>query len=490
MTIPSRRDIGSSVLWGMLLATLVLTAGVVVILLRTDPDRALLALTATALLAASAGLFLSARASHARASALHDPLTGLPHRTLLEDRVEQEIRRTERTGEPFAVVVVDLDGFKSVNDLHGHGAGDAALRTLARRLQDALRTMDTVARVGGDEFVVVSPGAGDEEAAVLADRLRRVLRSPIPVGGSSVELDASIGWAIHPVDGASCVELLERADTQMYSRKHSPSAGVTFLERRVDPTVIRDVELALERSELVVLYQPVLELRSGAPHSAEALVRRLCPNRTLAPPSDFVPHVERTALVRDLTLLVVEDALAARRLWQATGNDLSVRVNIPVRLLDDRVFVDALAAILRSQEMPLGRLTLEVSPASVGAGSSLDPEPLGRLARLGVRLSLDDGGRAGSLAALRAVPFQELKIDATLVHGIERSAVDAAVVHGLIEIGRALRIPVVAEGVETRETWRQLASWNCELAQGFFVAEPRSAEELAAWLGRRWPAVA
>ncbi|MCS7008204.1 MAG: GGDEF domain-containing phosphodiesterase, partial [Gaiellaceae bacterium] len=307
---------------------------------------------------------------------------------------------------------------------------------------------------------------------------------------SSVELDASVGWAIHPVDGDSVEKLLERADAHMYERKHGPSDGVVPLERRIDPAVVRDVELALKRSELVVLYQPVLDLRSGAPHSAEALVRRLRPNRTHVPPSDFVPHVERTALVRDLTLLVVEDALAARELWAAAGTDLAVRVNVPLRLLDDRAFLDALAAILRRGEMPPERLTLEVSPTSVGAGSSLDPLPLGRLAKLGVRLSLDDGGRAGSIAALRAVPFHALKIDAGLVHGIGRSAVDAAIVHGLVEIGRSLGIPVVAEGVETRETWRRLASWDCELAQGFFVAAPQPAQELAAWLGGRWPAVA
>lgn len=461
------------------------------IVLQTAPNRALAALASFALLAAAAGVFLSARASHARAHALHDPLTGLPNRVLLEDRIGQALRRSQRSGEPFAVVLVDLDGFKNVNDLRGHGTGDAVLRQLAARLEEALRTSDTVARVGGDEFVVVSLGAGDdEEAAMLAARLRSALREPFLVDGVTVEIDASIGWAIHPADGETATELLERADVKMYASKHEPGGLIAPLRPRVDPTVIRDVQDAVKQSELVVVYQPILDLRTGAPRGAEALVRRLLPNRTMAPPADFVPHVERTALVRDLTLLVVEDALTSRKLWAEAGSDLGVSVNIPFRLLDDRIFVDGLAGVLRAHDAPAGRLTLEVGPTSVGARTELDGRALTRLSKLGVRLSLDDGGRPGSIAALRAIPFDELKIDAALVHGIGRNDVDAAVVHGLVDIGHALKLPVVAEGVETREAWRALAAWGCDLAQGFFVAEPRPASELTDWLRGSWPAVA
>jgi EAL domain-containing protein (putative c-di-GMP-specific phosphodiesterase class I) len=224
--------------------------------------------------------------------------------------------------------------------------------------------------------------------------------------------------------------------------------------------------------------------------AAEALVRRLLPNRTVVPPAEFVPHVERTTLVRDLTLLVVDDALRARELWSETSSDLAVAVNVPFRLLGDRMFVDGLAALLRTFDAPSERLTLEVGPASVGSLSDLDHFALDRLTKLGVRLSLDDGGRPGSIAALRAMPFDELKIDAALVHGIGRNEVDAAVVHGLVGIGHALGLPVVAEGVETRDAWRALAAWGCDRAQGFFVAEPRPATEVGDWLCRRWPAVA
>jgi diguanylate cyclase (GGDEF)-like protein len=489
--IRSGRGIGVTLGWAALLAGLVLAAGVMVVALRSAPDRALIALASFALLAATAGVFLSARATRARATALHDPLTGLPNRVLLEDRIEQALRHAQRTGEPFTVVLLDLDGFKNVNDLHGHRAGDTVLRQLARRLEDALRSSDTVARIGGDEFVVVSRGAGDdEEAALLAARLRAAVREPLTVGGITVEVDGSIGWAIHPADGETPSELLERADVQMFETKHDDGAEVTPLRRRVDARIVRDVENAVARSELLVVYQPILDLRSGDVVAAEALVRRLLPNRMLVPPADFVPHVERTALVRDLTLLVVDDALRARELWAETGSDLTVSVNVPFRLLDDRTFVDRLAGVLRTFDAPSGRLTLEVGPGSVGARSEVDRGALHRLCKLGVRLSLDDGGRPGSIAALRAIPFDELKVDAALVHGIGRNEVDAAVVHGLVDIGHALRLPVVAEGVETREAWRALAAWGCDRAQGFFVAEPRPAAELAEWLHGSWPAVA
>ncbi|MFO7571678.1 MAG: bifunctional diguanylate cyclase/phosphodiesterase [Gaiellaceae bacterium] len=491
MTIGSKRYIGGTLVWALLLAALVVMSGTLALALRNTPDRAILGVTCLAFLAGACGIYLSGRAISARSNALHDPLTGLPNRVLLEDRIEQALRRSARSGEPFAVVVVDLDGFKNVNDLRGHGTGDAVLRMLARRFEEVLRTSDTVARVGGDEFVVLSLGAGDdEETALLASRLRRALREPFTVNGTTVEIDGSIGWAIHPADGETPAELLERADVQMYATKHDTGADAASFRRGVDAAVIRDVQDAVEQSELVVVYQPILDLQTGEPHGAEALVRRLLPNHTLLPAAEFVPHVERTALVRDITLLVVTDALASQRLWVETGNDLAVSVNIPFRLLDDRIFVDRLAEVMRSFEAPANRLTLEVVPSSVGARSELDQRSLARLSALGVRLSLDDGGRQGSIAALRRIPFDELKIDAALVHGIGKNAVDAAVVHGLVDIGHALGLPVVAEGVETREAWRALAEWGCDYVQGFLVAEPRPAAEVAEWLRGRWPAVA
>ena len=378
-----------------------------------------------------------------------------------------------------------------MNDVRGHGAGDAVLRSLARRFEAIVRASDTVARVGGDEFVILSLGTGDDDQAkALVGRLRHALRRPFRVEGSTVEVDGSIGWAVYPADGATSDELMARADGQMYATKRDSPDDTLLVRRGVDAGVIRDVEVALARDELVVVYQPILELQTGEPRSAEALVRRLLPDGTLLPPAEFVPHVERTPLVRELTFIVVADAIRSTELWAEAGSDLGVSVNIPYKLVDDPQFVEGLGDLLRRSRVEPGKLTLEVVPAGPGAGSELDEIVLARIAELGIRLSLDDCGRAASFAALRMLPLDELKIDAGFVHGLGRSETDAALVHGLVEIGHALKLTVVAEGVETREAWNVLGSWGCDRAQGFYVATPRPAAELGEWLRGAWPAVA
>jgi diguanylate cyclase (GGDEF)-like protein len=473
------------------LAALVLAASLLTEVLRETPDHVLLALAILTCTAAACGVVLNWRLRRAATGALRDPLTGLPNRILLDDRIEQALRRSRRSGEPFTLIVVDLDGFKDINDVRGHRAGDSVLRTLARRFEAIMRASDTVARVGGDEFVVLSMEAGsDEAAASLVGRLRHALRRPFRIDGTTIEIDGSIGWAIFPTDGATSDELLSRADGQMYATKRDTSDETVFLRRGVDAGIVRDVELALEHKELLVVYQPILDVRTGATHSAEALIRRVRPNRVLVPPSEFMPHVERTPLARDLTFLVVADALDAARLWSKAGYDLGVSINIPYRLLDDPQFADGLAAMLRSVDLTANPVTLEVVPTGPAAGAELDDQVLGRFGMLGVRLSLDDGGRASSFNALRVLPLDELKIDAGFVHGLGTNTTDAALVRGMIDIGHALGLTVVAEGVETRQAWNVLGNWGCDLAQGFYVASPRPPDELVEWLDGRWPAVA
>ena len=487
----ARRQLGGTFAWGVSLAALVVAGGVVVLAFQDQPDRALVTLAAMAFVASAAGVVLNWRISRARSHALRDPLTGLPNRMLLDDRIGQAIARTRRTKEPFAVIVVDLDNFKDVNDVRGHAAGDAVLRALARRFQAAVRATDTVARIGGDEFVVLSPEtADDDQAAVLVGRLRHALRTPFEIDRTTIEIDGSLGWAIAPDDGATSDQLLARADGRMYATKRDTLDDSLLLKRGVDAAVVRDVEAALEHNELVVLYQPILDLRSGEPRSVEALVRRLLPDRALLPPADFVPHVERTPLVRELTFIVIADALRSAALWRESGHDLGVAVNVPYRLLDEPQFADGVIALLRSSETDPAKLTLEVVPSGPGAGSELDGAVLARMSDIGVRFSLDDCGRAASFAALRVLPLHQLKIDAGFVHGLGRNATDAALVRGMIEMGHALGLTVVAEGVETRRAWSVLAHWGCDFAQGFYVASPRPAEELVDWLAGSWPAVA
>jgi diguanylate cyclase (GGDEF)-like protein len=486
-----RRQLRSTFAWAFCLAALVLGASFFTAVFRETPDHVVAALVVFAFVAAAAGVFLNWRLGSAHSEALRDPLTGLPNRVLLEDRIEQAFRRSRRSGEPFTLIAVDLDGFKDVNDVRGHRAGDLVLKALARRFEAIVRESDTVARVGGDEFVVLSMGTGsDERAGALVGRLQNALRRPFRVEGAPVEIDGSIGFAVFPDDGTSAAELLARADGQMYATKRDTSDENVLLRRGVDAGIVRDVETALERNELVVVYQPILELASGMPHSAEALIRRALPDGALVPPSEFVPHVERTPLVRELTYLVVADALESAQLWAKAGHDLGVSINIPYRLLDDSQFADGLADLLRTVDPTSPQVTLEVVPSGPGAGTQVDEEILGRFDAMGVRLSLDDAGRAASFAALRVLPLDEIKIDVGFVHGLGRSRTDAALVRGMIDIGHALGLTVVAEGVETRDAWRVLHDWGCDYAQGFYVASPRRAEELVEWLGASWPAVA
>jgi diguanylate cyclase (GGDEF)-like protein len=491
VAIRRKRHLRSTLAWGITLAALVLAASVLTQALRETPSYVAVALASLAITAAAAGVVLNWRLNRAYSFALRDPLTGLPNRVLLDDRIEQALKHGRRTLDTFTLIAVDLDGFKDVNDVRGHGAGDQVLRGLARRFEDIVRESDTVARVGGDEFIVLSLGARTaDDAEALVGRLRQALRRPFQVDGAAVEIDGSIGWAVFPDDGVTTEELLSHADGQMYATKRDTGDVTTYLRRGVDAGVVRDLETALERREVLVVYQPIIELATGAIRSAEALARRIGPSDELVYPAEFIPHVERTPVVRELTFVVLEDALRAADGWRASGHELGVAVNVPYRILDDAQFADGLTELVRDIDLETTPITLEVVPGSPGTGTRLDDDVLGRYRDLGVRLSLDDGGRAASFAALRVLPLDELKIDAGFVHGICRSPADAALVHGMIDIGHALGLTVVAEGVESREAWQTLAAWGCDRAQGFYVASPRSADEIALWLRESWPAVA
>jgi len=429
------------------------------------------------------------RLRSAESLALRDPLTNLPNRTLLEDRVEQALRQSRRTGESFAVVVLDLDGFKEINDIRGHRAGDEVLTRLALRLEEAVRESDTVARIGGDEFAVLSLGTRDEdEATVLVGRLRHALRSPIEVDGVTVEIDASIGWALFPDDGSTPEELFGRADGQMYATKRD--INIELRRGSLDAGIVREFETALERNELVVHYQPILRLGDGSVAAVEALVRRFHPERGVVSPAEFIPHVERTALIRAVTLFVAADALRTARELRDRGYELGVSVNVPYRAIDDPELAAGVEALLTTSAMPPSILTLEIVPTGPGAGGELDKDVLAGLRALGVRIAVDDFGRASSLAAVRTLPLDQVKIDASFVHGLGRNAGDSAVVQALTQLGHELGLEVVAEGVETRLAWDAATALGCDLAQGFYAVAPAPREALVEWLDTGWPAVA
>jgi diguanylate cyclase (GGDEF)-like protein len=433
---------------------------------------------------------LVTRLLSAQRLALRDALSGLPNRGLLDDRIGQALARSRRTTEPFALFVIDLDGFKGVNDIRGHAAGNQVLTDVARRLESVVRGTDTVARFGGDEFVIVSIGTGsDEEASALVGRVRNALRRPYRVEGGLVELDASIGWAIFPQDGVTPVDLLARADGQMYATKRDTSEESVVPRLPLDGGVVLDLESALDRDEIAIHYQPIVDIRSGEVRGVEALVRRIRADRLVAP-SEFVPHIERTPLVRRLTLAVAADALRRLAEWDAVGHRLDAAVNVPYRMLDDPDLASGIAALLEGSDISPGRLTIEVVPSGPGAGSELDLSVVAPLHDLGVRFSLDDLGRASSVAAIRMLPLDQVKIDAMFLHEAGRGGRADAIVRALVGLAHGLGLETVAEGVESRLAWEAVGDLGCDLAQGFYLGHPMPAARFTEWLTGSWPVVA
>ncbi len=450
------------------------------------------ALVVATLVAAASSLRLSNQVRRAESLALRDALTGLPNRMLLDDRIDQALERSRRTADPFALMAIDLDGFKEVNDIRGHDAGDQVLETIARRLESVVRASDTVSRVGGDEFVVLSLGTRtEEEAAALVGRLRHSLRRPYPVDGGIVEIDASVGWALFPTDGATPEELLGRADTQMFATKRdaSDSSG-TWRRGSLDAGIVRELEAALAQDEIVVHYQPVLDLCSGSVRSVEALVRCRHPQRGLLAPVEFIPHVERTPLIRALTLHVLAEALCAAQGWNRHAGEIGVSVNIPYRTIDDAALADGIVGLLEATGTRPNLLTLEVVPSGPGAGAELDREVLERLIHTGIRLSIDDFGRGSSLAALRMLSVAEAKIDAGFMRGLGFGGPDESIVRNLIRLAHDLGLETVAVGVESRAAWEALAGMACGRAQGFYIQPALPADELSDWLTGTEQAVA
>ena len=465
--------------------TALATAGGV-LLGRAGDGQTAVRLGAVLAAAAALGAFaLVRRLEHAETAAVSDPLTGLPNRALLADRAEQALRRSRRTGEPFSLVVVDLDDFKLVNDRHGHAAGDAVLRALAGRFGATVRASDTVARLGGDEFVVLSLGARDEhEVATLVGRLRRSLREPVPVGPARVAVDASIGWAIHPADGGSTDELLTRADEQMLAAKRHPTGA---RPRRPGGAARRSLERALHQGRLVVHYEPIVDLASGAPVRARARVRGCATSRGVLSLVALAGSAEGGALAPALALASVADALHRAGECGEAGRPLGVAVGLPARALADGGLVEGLARALDEAGAADGLLTLELS---LGDGADeLEPAAVEPLARLGVRVALADVLRSGSVAALGALPLDELAVDAALVRGLTTSPADAAIVRALVEAGRELGFELAAEGVEDAGTLAELRRLGCDTARGPFVSPALAPGDLLAWLAAR-PAAA
>jgi diguanylate cyclase (GGDEF)-like protein/PAS domain S-box-containing protein len=427
---------------------------------------------------------LRAQAELNQHQALHDALTGLPNRTLFHDRIGQALHRARRSDASVAVLMLDLDRFKEVNDSLGHAAGDALLIEIGRRLDGMLRASDTVARLGGDEFGVLLPDQTSlADVAIAAERVRAAIQEPAIVHGLPLSVDTSIGIALYPRDGRELESLLQHADAAMYHAKNG-NTGIAFYEpsrQEGDPvrlTLVGELRRALDERELTLYYQPKARLADGTVHTVEALLRWNHPARGLVLPGEFIPIVQQTGLIEPLSRYVVDLALRQCRAWLDAGLRLAVSVNLAARNLTDGEFPAVVERLLAEHGIDGTLLQIELTESAMLADAGRSRQAIERLAALGARISVDDFGTGYfSLTQLRNLPVSEVKIDRSLLS-------DDVIVRSTIELGRNLGVDVVAEGVETAEAWERLTSLGCTFAQGFHLCPPLPADELAAWCGR------
>jgi diguanylate cyclase (GGDEF)-like protein len=417
-----------------------------------------------------------------------DELTGLPNRRALLEQA-QRVVASATARRPAALLLLDLDGFKEVNDSLGHPAGDDLLRQIGPRLRGSLRTGDVLARLGGDEFAVLLPAAGAAEAEVLAHRLHELLLEPFTVTGVRLHVGVSIGVSTTPAPATTVPELLHCADVAMYTAKSAREGVHLYVPDPVTGTAgsdrlrtMEELRTALAEDELVVFLQPQVDLRDGAVVGAEALVRWHHPTRGLLSPGHLLPAAEQAGLLRPLTDRVLELALAAAGRWW-TAHHVPVSVNLTAANVTDLDLPDKVAAALRRHGLPAQALTLELVEDTLMADPERGRTVLADLRRLGVRTSIDDYGTGySSLAYLRHLPADELKLDRSLTADVDRDPRAAAIVEHTVALAHRLGLSVVAEGVEILATSATLARLGCDVAQGYAIAHPMPVEDFLGWL--------
>ncbi len=420
--------------------------------------------------------------------AITDDLTGLGNRRHLLARLDTVCESARERGSQVALLLVDLDGFKELNDTLGHHAGDEVLRQIGPRLQAMLRADDTLARLGGDEFAVVLDPGDEASASTAGLRLRAALEDSFEVGGISVHIDASVGIALYPHHADDPLGLLQRADVAMYEAKRMRTGHEVYLPSRDRHSrqrlaLVGQLSDALQAGELALYYQPKADLRTGAVRGVEALVRWHHPQHGLLGPGHFLPLVEQSGLTRALTAFVLDLALEEIGQRRREGYELSVAVNLgPADLLDLGLPAEV-ERLLRLHRFEPEHLQLEVSEDVVMADLERTVDVLIGLRRTGVQTALDDFGAGHSvLGQLKQLRVDEIKIDRSFVMRVGRDQRDAAIVQSIVDLSRRLGLRVVAEGVEDAETWALLARWGCDEAQGHFLGRPMPMADLEVWL--------
>jgi len=420
--------------------------------------------------------------------ALHDNLTKLSNRVLLEDRLTQAIRTAEREKRRFALMFMDLDGFKAVNDVYGHHVGDLLLIDVAQRIGARVRQQDTVARVGGDEFVVLAYVDDPEDAGTLADALLEVVREPFMAGGHELRVSTSIGIAIYPGDGGNQHDLLTNADAAMYHAKGLGRNAYSFFEPSMNADVhqqlqlVQDLRRAVERNELVLHYQPKFNAPNGPIMGVEALVRWQHPQRGLVPADEFIPLAEKTGLIVPLGAWVLDEACRQMAQWHREGRTAwTVAVNLSALQFGHAALIDTVRDTLARHVLDPRSLTLEITESTAMRDVDASLQILQQLDAMGVRISIDDFGTGySSLLYLKRLPASELKIDRGFVRDLAHDTEDAAIVSAIVALGQTLNLRIVAEGVETAEQQAFLTRLGCHSLQGYLLGRPMTAESLSA----------
>ena len=420
--------------------------------------------------------------------ALHDTLTGLPNRILLADRISQAMAETTELGGFFSLMFIDLDGFKPVNDAFGHHVGDLLLREVALRLREQLRSQDTLARIGGDEFVLLVRLNEPDDAPRVAARQVSLLSKSFRVGEHDLQISASVGIALFPGNGLTAEELLMNADAAMYHAKGAGKNGYSFFDASMNTNarkqlqLLQDLRQALEHKQFRLYYQPKFDASTGQPVGAEALLRWEHPQQGLLLPEDFIELAEKTGLIIPIGEWVLNEACRQMRVWFDEGyTHWRIAVNLSALQFCYSGLVDSVVSALERHQLPANSLTLEITETTAMSDADASMTVLQRLSQMGVDLSIDDFGTGySSLMYLKRLPANELKIDRGFVRDLKHDSDDAAIVSAIVALGQALGLRIVAEGVETDLQQSFLTTLGCDALQGFLLGEPRPAEQFMA----------
>ncbi|SDT59246.1 putative bifunctional diguanylate cyclase/phosphodiesterase [Pseudomonas prosekii] len=424
--------------------------------------------------------------------ALHDPLTGLPNRMLLADRIEQAMSKVQEQGGCFALMFIDLDGFKPVNDAFGHHMGDQLLREVGIRLREDLRSQDTLARIGGDEFVLLVRLIEPSDALNLASRQVELIARSFQVADHDLQISASLGIAMFPGNGHTAQELLMNADAAMYHAKGAGKNGYSFFDASMNSNarkqlqLLQDLRAALDQQQFRLYYQPKFDASNGRAVGAEALLRWVHPTQGMLLPAKFIELAEKTGLIIPIGEWVLNEACRQMREWYVLGyTDWRIAVNLSALQFCHAGLVQSVAKALATHHLPANSLTLEITETTAMSDADASMTVLQELSDMGVDLSIDDFGTGySSLMYLKRLPANELKIDRGFVRDLEHDSDDAAIVSAIVALGQALGLRIVAEGVETGVQQDFLTRLGCDSLQGYLLGHPLPAERFMADIHR------